>query len=226
MNKSDNTYALFWAKKIKAINILGGCCNECGEQDVFKLEFHHQSPKDKEENIGHLLHHRWDRIKTELKKCKVLCKNCHYEVHNSRFNPLKEKLLEIKGVHECGQCGYNKTTSSLDFHHINETNKNFRVSRGYREDRWKIPLDLIITEMDKCVVICRNCHSVKHVDTKKFKRLRKQIEHKVNNHRSKQKKIDRAIISNLHQEGCGVIEISRILGCAKSTISMALKKIK
>lgn len=46
------------------------------------LDFHHLDMKSKERRISALL---WkaqsDKYKKEVKKCVLLCKNCHYEVH-------------------------------------------------------------------------------------------------------------------------------------------------
>ena len=221
MNKSDNSYALFWAKKIKAINIMGGRCLECGNSNIFQLEFHHEGEKDK--RIGILLKGRWTEIVDEINKCVLLCRNCHGIKHSPRENPLKIKLMEIYGENKCIRCGYDTLSSTLDFHHIDEGSKRFRISRGYKGDRWKIPLEIIIKEMDKCILLCKNCHAIDHVNMSRFDRLKNSITYKVENYVEKQGKINRNIMLELKQKGYGIVEISKMLGCAKSTVSMALK---
>lgn len=74
-----------------AIEFLGGKClrTSCGYHR-FKgaLEFHHKDPNEKEQ--GFLLRgttYSWERIKEELKKCVLLCANCHREVHDEMRKP-------------------------------------------------------------------------------------------------------------------------------------------
>lgn len=58
-----------------------GC--ECGEVDPVCLEFHHNSD-DKEINIADACNRGWseDRLESEMKKCIVLCANCHRKLHH------------------------------------------------------------------------------------------------------------------------------------------------
>jgi hypothetical protein len=52
-------------------------CVDCGERDPVVLEFDHLSD-DKSFSIGHrLAHRRWQTILDEMKKCEVVCANCH-----------------------------------------------------------------------------------------------------------------------------------------------------
>lgn len=70
---------------------------------------------------------------------------------------IKQWSLEYKG-NKCQCCGYNNCNEALDFHHIDENNKDFGIS-----DR-NIPLDweIIKTELDKCILVCANCHREIH----------------------------------------------------------------
>ena len=70
--------------KTKALNILGGKCSQCGYSKCLNaLEFHHLNPSEKEFSINKALsnHWKWERIEIELKKCIILCANCHREIH-------------------------------------------------------------------------------------------------------------------------------------------------
>ncbi len=72
-------------KKIRllAIQSLGGQCNICGYGRCYEaLDFHHRNSKTKEFGISQDgLTRSWKRVKKELKKCILLCANCHREVH-------------------------------------------------------------------------------------------------------------------------------------------------
>jgi len=53
----------------------------CGESDPRCLVFHHENPKDKEYKMAGLCNGSWDNIKSEIKKCTVMCANCHMLFH-------------------------------------------------------------------------------------------------------------------------------------------------
>lgn len=80
---------LGWAKKLKAIKILGGKC-QCGESRPWILEFHHQDDATKEFEISYLKHLSWHKLEKELHKCVLMCRNCHGDLH------FKGKFLELE----------------------------------------------------------------------------------------------------------------------------------
>jgi hypothetical protein len=57
-------------------------CNRCSENNIVCLDFHHIDPTVKEGNLSHIWK-SWSkqRVLDELKKCEVLCKNCHAKEH-------------------------------------------------------------------------------------------------------------------------------------------------
>lgn len=69
---------------------------------------------------------------------------------------LKEKAVEYKGG-KCVICGYNKSLRALDFHHVDETKKDFSISRNTNRS-W----ESIKKELDKCILVCSNCHREIH----------------------------------------------------------------
>lgn len=67
-------------QKINAINeykcSMG--CGACGESDFRCLDFHHTNPDGKLFNISRgISHYSMAKIWAEIKKCVVLCSNCH-----------------------------------------------------------------------------------------------------------------------------------------------------
>lgn len=98
------------------------------------------------------------------------CNNCAkiYSKEWAIKNPEKQKLRRqrtvrkyrriLKGlkINGCAICGYDKCTRSLDFHHVNPKTKlfNIGVTTVSRRD--------IIDELNKCVLLCRNCHGEIH----------------------------------------------------------------
>lgn len=176
----DNIYINKWFKKIKAINLLGGMCCKCGEDSPFVISFHHIDPKNKDKNITELLWGCWDKIEEEIKKCIVLCDNCHREEHSSlKSKDLRKRnnkliCLEYKNIYKCSKCSYDKELTALEFHHKDD--KNFCISNI--NIRMKSVNDLtnnIKEELDKCEVLCSNCHRKEKIDMKKFNSLKSLI---------------------------------------------------
>ena len=65
--------------KIKAIEYLGGECQDCGGKFPEAVyDFHHLDPTEKEAGIAALTSDKgWGKILEELDKCVLLCANCH-----------------------------------------------------------------------------------------------------------------------------------------------------
>ena len=68
----------------------------------------------------------------------------------------------IKKQRGCVDCGYNAHAVALQFDHING-NKKDSVSNLIRSDyAWKT----ILEEINKCEVVCANCHAIRTRDRK------------------------------------------------------------
>lgn len=94
---------------------------------------------------------------SRTKYCSDSCKN-KYHVTKTR------KLLKIKAVNykggKCQQCGYSRCIQALDFHHINQNDKSFGLSSNGITRAW----NLVQKELDKCILLCANCHRELHDD--------------------------------------------------------------
>lgn len=97
------------------------------------------------------------------------CKKCKYAKAKERkawLNPKyrqktleyrrKQKLLAIEYKGEkCVDCGYDKHPSAFDFHHLSEkTDTPSNLLKGGFEKAKK--------ELDDCILLCKNCHSIRH----------------------------------------------------------------
>lgn len=59
-------------------------CSRCSEDHPAALQLHHRDPSEKEGGINLLIRRRgWsiEKILEEIKKCEVLCANCHFKEH-------------------------------------------------------------------------------------------------------------------------------------------------
>lgn len=76
---------------------------------------------------------------------------------NNRRRRLKKLMAGSKGG-KCQFCGYSKYIGALDFHHVDPTKKSFQLSMEELYRSW----ELIIKEMDECILVCANCHREVH----------------------------------------------------------------
>lgn len=67
---------------------------------------------------------------------------------------LKQKAVNYMGG-KCILCSYNRCLRALHFHHINPHEKDFEISKG---TSWNDIQD----EIEKCALLCANCHSEVH----------------------------------------------------------------
>ena len=83
MTKQERQHKTRRAKKLKLIRYKGGCCVKCGyKKCAASLSFHHKDPKKKRFELhGGNLSRNIDELLKEVKKCSLLCHNCHAELH-------------------------------------------------------------------------------------------------------------------------------------------------
>lgn len=70
-----------------------------------------------------------------------------------RRRAIKLKAIEYKGG-KCVCCGYNEHPGVLDFHHLDQTLKEFSIGAAGYTRSW----EKVKTELDKCILVCANCH--------------------------------------------------------------------
>lgn len=56
-------------------------CKNCRDKRFYVLDFHHVNCKDKDISILIRQGATIERLKNEMRKCEVLCSNCHRETH-------------------------------------------------------------------------------------------------------------------------------------------------
>lgn len=83
-NRSD--YVKQWRKssKQRIISSMGGACCICGYNKCdSSLAMHHLDPSKKDFNFGSVRASpvNWNSIVEELRKCILVCHNCHCEIH-------------------------------------------------------------------------------------------------------------------------------------------------
>jgi hypothetical protein len=173
--KSVGSKAIHRTKRLKAINeridaiLLTTPCINCGEADIRVLDFHHVDDTSKLYSISDLrrIAVSEDTLNTEIDKCSVLCANCHilnkFNNSNKSWRKYVKKgrdyvdnyLVENGPCKDCGE----SNIKVLVFHHRDPSTKVANVSYMVGANR---STSVIQEEMDKCDILCHNCHRKIH----------------------------------------------------------------
>lgn len=146
-------------------------CKKCDYDNPVALEFHHEKPEQKYKSIGRMVSDGYskERILDEIKKCMLICRNCHSKEHTSKRNKVKANenrdsnrklrnwFKEYKRNQSCEQCG-EKDHRVLEFHH-NDNDKEGTVSKMIANNSIGSK-NKIIKEINKCKILCGNCHRI------------------------------------------------------------------
>jgi len=127
-------------------------CSKCGEVKEL-TEFHKNA--------------RWED------GLQLYCKECHKQITTRHYNQNKDAYkaramqakaelrkwwVEYKETLKCECCGESRWWC-LDFHHTDPSIKDKAVSSMVSATR---PKRVILAEVAKCMVVCRNCHADIH----------------------------------------------------------------
>lgn len=79
------------------------------------------------------------------------CNSCNTKIRRIRT---KNAAIEYLGG-KCKRCGYDKHPAAMEFHHLRD--KDFTIANVANKS-W----DVIKKELDKCELLCSNCHRIEH----------------------------------------------------------------
>lgn len=125
------------ARRAQGISSVEKICNKCGK--IFAVK-----------------QNAWNRR---------YCYDCMPEVSSSGAKNrqlIKQWALDYKGG-KCEICGYNKCSDALEFHHEDPSQKEFSLSDRNLILDWQA----IKLELDKCKLVCANCHREVHSEEAK-----------------------------------------------------------
>jgi len=138
-------------------------CSRCEVGTPACLDFHHTDETTKEMAVGRMVTFGYgkDALRDEIKRCIVLCANCHRKEHYEppqceRRRWVHDRKRAIGGCERCME----SDPACLDFHH-KEDEKESTIARLVSDDRTK---ERIHTEIERCSVLCANCHRTEHAD--------------------------------------------------------------
>jgi hypothetical protein len=161
-----------------------GGCRDCETIDPPCLDVHHIDPEGKTMAVNKMVLYGYSRsrIQDELASCVVLCANCHRLRHNepvetdttdgkpsfqSREPPstraeIRQWTQSVRAASGCEECGCTDPRC-LMFHHVDPSTKTASVAAMITNGR---PFPEVRSEVEKCVVLCANCHRKRHHQTR------------------------------------------------------------
>lgn len=117
-------------------NIKTKICSKCGEEKP--LSEYHKNGFDSNGN----------------QKYRGYCKICANNIEKERYRRKKQFTESLK--ESCIKCGESRPYV-LDFHHKDKTQKDFTIGQIKKGS-----LEILKNEIEKCVVLCSNCHREFH----------------------------------------------------------------
>ena len=84
------------------------------------------------------------------------CKDCRRQYQTDRRREIKKQAIEYLGG-RCKHCGLETAHYEVyDFHHQDPNGKDYSVGQNSK------CFETIKKELDKCVLLCSNCHRIEH----------------------------------------------------------------
>jgi len=154
-------------------------CEDCG--GVFRphqMDFDHRTPAGKSFRLtaGVAMLASRDRLDAEIRKCDIVCANCH-RVRTQRRRPIdrlgdqartasrelerkrrywktQARMLDDLKRRACADCHRRFPVCAMDFDHRDPKDKRYTVSRMIG----RAGNGRIMAEVAKCDIVCANCH--------------------------------------------------------------------
>lgn len=171
-------------------------CKKCGKEFVrANCNFCYEClPSGLSESARHTAKNKLER---EINPIILTCKNCNKDfilpygevnrlycydcmpkgLSKKEQSVIIRKMGKIKALKylggKCICCGFNQYPSSLEFHHIDESTKHFNIANKITSAQLN---EALYKELDKCVILCSNCHRAYHakeLDQEKLKLIKK-----------------------------------------------------
>ena len=86
------------------------------------------------------------------------CRDCYRATKKNLWDKYRRWLVDYKKRSKCDKCGV-KDYRVLEFHHLKSENKDFDIGSVFNK---RYGLKGIKEEIEKCIILCANCHKILH----------------------------------------------------------------
>jgi len=93
------------------------------------------------------------------------CKSCYRATKQKLKEKYQKWLMDYKKKHNCSKCSI-RDYRVLEFHHLRD--KKFNIALCFHHAHYGF--ERLKREVEKCIVICANCHRILHHEERNNKR--------------------------------------------------------
>lgn len=97
-----------------------------------------------------------------IKRRQAYCISCGQSIRQHRRAAFKTRCINYMGG-KCKLCHYHRCRTALHFHHLVPTQKEFCIG-----DAMSLVWETVLKELDKCILVCSNCHGELHEGIRKL----------------------------------------------------------
>lgn len=98
----------------------------------------------------------YTRSGRKVHSTQSVCRECSSKYTLERQHKQKQQCIDYKGG-KCQICGYRTTNQALQFHHLEPNEKEFAIGNHHLK-----LFENVKNELDKCILLCANCHIETH----------------------------------------------------------------
>ncbi len=110
-----------------------------------------------------------NEFKDYQKRGRTRCGSCNTKIRRYRAKAAAVRFLGDR----CVRCGWRGNQAAFQFHHKNPAEKDFTIGNVANKS-W----DSIKSEMQKCMLLCANCHMIEHSSKSESKFLKEALRYK------------------------------------------------
>lgn len=92
--------------------------------------------------------------------------------HRRRIAERQREVDRFKVSRGCERCGWRENAVGLDFDHLDPADKTSNISKLLRHAPWGV----VLAELEKCRVLCSNCHRIWTLQPESFYPVRRRPE--------------------------------------------------
>ena len=160
------------------------------------------------------------------RKGQWICLKCNSELAVLKKQKYKLLCLQYKGC-KCEICGYDKNIAALEFHHLDPNEKEFTISKTHHS------IDSVKDELNKCIVVCSNCHREIHNPQSTVQNInqlilqhQEKLQLKSNANKGKKYKYTLEELNNKRNELSSWQEVADFFNVSLSTIKRHKKELE